>query len=226
MDRRCPGISIAQGAAMEFLTWLENIGPVLWVRESSSLLGYTLFLAGHTIGLVFLVGPNLVIGARVLGLAPELPLQPMARFRPVMTAGLWLTIITGLVLFATDSTHYVGNVVFIVKIASIVAAVACLRGVERGLFASGRHPDDQPVPVRIRRLTAASLLFWAIAVVAGRLTAYSGVVVIASLGAFLSVVVIIGFVAGLVRLFRPPRRQARSGAFALDVHPTPANGGK
>ena len=210
---------------MEFLTWLENIGPVIWVRESSSLLGYTLFLAGHTIGLVFLVGPNLVIGARVLGLAPDLPLQPMAKFRPVMAVGLWLTIITGLVLCATDSTHYVRNIVFIVKIASIVAAIICLRGVGRGLFAPGRNPDDQPVPVRIQRLTAASLVFWAIAVVAGRLTAYSGIVVIASLGAFLSVVVIIGFVAGLVRLFRPPR-QARSETFALDVHPTPANGGK
>lgn len=211
---------------MEFLTWLENIGPVLWVRESSSLLGYTLFLAGHTIGLVFLVGPNLVIGARVLGLAPDLPLQPMAKFRPVMAVGLWLTIITGLVLFATDSTHYVRNIVFIVKIASIVGAVICLRGVGRGLFASGSNPDDQPVPVRIQRLTAASLVFWAVAVVAGRLTAYSGIVVIASLGAFFSAVVIIGFLAGLVRLFRPPRRQARSEAYALDVHPTPANGGK
>ena len=211
---------------MEFLTWLENIGPVLWVRESSSLLGYTLFLAGHTIGLVFLVGPNLVIGARVLGLAPELPLQPMAKFRPVMAAGLWLTIITGLVLFATDSTHYVRNIVFIVKIASIVAAIVCLRGVRRGLFESGRNPDDQPVPVRIQRLTAASLVFWAIAVVAGRLTAYSGIVVIASLGAFLSVVVVIGVVAELVRLLRPPRRPERSEAFALDVRPTPANGGK
>ena len=99
-----PALRLLQGARMEFLTWLENIGPVIWVRESDSLLGYTLFLAGHTIGLVFLVGPNLVIGARVLGLAPELPLQPMARFRPVMAVGLWLTIITGLVLFATDST--------------------------------------------------------------------------------------------------------------------------
>jgi hypothetical protein len=211
---------------MEFLTWLENIGPVLWVRESSSLLGYTLFLAGHTIGLVFLVGPNLVIGARVLGLAPDVPLQPMAKFRPVMAVGLWLTIITGLVLFATDSTHYVRNIVFIVKIASIVAAVICLRVAERGLFAPGSNPDDQPVPVRIQRFTAASLVFWAVAVVAGRLTAYSGIVVMASLGAFFSTVVIIGFLAGLVRLFRRPRRQARSEAFALDVHPTPANGVK
>ena len=211
---------------MDFLTWLENIGPVLWVRESSSLLGYTLFLAGHTIGLVFLVGPNLVIGARVLGLAPELPLQPMVKFRPVMAAGLWLTIITGLVLFATDSTHYVRNIVFLVKIAAIVAAVICLRGVSRELFASGRNPDDQPVHVRIQRLTAASLVFWAIAVVAGRLTAYSGIVVIASLGAFLSTVVIIGVAAGLVRFLRRRRSPARSEPFALDVHPTPANGGK
>ena len=211
---------------MEFLTWLENIGPVTWVRESSSLLGYTLFLAGHTIGLVFLVGPNLVIGARVLGLAPELPLQPMAKFRPVMAAGLWLTIVTGLVLFTTDSTHYVRNIVFIVKIAAIVAAILCLRGVTRGLFVSGRNPDDQPVPVRIQRLTAASLVFWAIAVVAGRLTAYSGVVVIASIGAFFSTIVIIGFLGGLVRFLRPPRSPERSQAFPLDVHPTPANGGK
>lgn len=210
---------------MEFLTWLENIGPVIWVRESSSLLGYTLFLAGHTIGLVFLVGPNLVIAARVLGLAPELPLQPMAKFRPVMSAGLWLTVVTGLVLFTTDSTHYVRNIVFIVKIASIVAAVICLRGVERGLFAPGRRPDDEGVPVRIKRLTAASLVFWLIAVVAGRLTAYSGIVVLASLGAFFSAATIIGFVAGLVRFLRPPRSPAGAEAFPL-VHPTPANGGK
>jgi hypothetical protein len=211
---------------MEFLTWLENLSPVTWVRESDSLLGYTLYLAGHTIGLVFLIGPNLVIGARVLGLAPDLPLQPLAKFRPIMGAGLVLTTVTGLVLFATDPVNYVRNVVFLVKIASIVVAVLCLRGVVRGLFAPGANPDAQPIPTRIKQLTAASLLAWAVAVVAGRLTAYSGVVVFASIGAFLSTVIIATFAAGLFHFLRPRREPVRSGAFPLDVHPTPANGGK
>lgn len=211
---------------MDYLAWLQDNAFITWVRESESLLGYTLYLAFHTIGMVFLVGPNLLIAARVLGLAPGLPIAPMRPLRRIMTVGLWITVITGTVLFATAPVGYVHNVVFIVKIAAIVAAIICLRGVSRGLFASGRNPDEQGVPLRIKRLTAASLLFWLIAVVAGRLTAYSGVVVVASLGAFLSAIIVIGFVAGLVRLFRPPRSPVRSEAFPLDVHPTPANGGK
>jgi len=211
---------------MDFLTWLENLGPVTWVRESDSLLGYTLFLAGHTIGLVFLVGPNLVIAARVLGLAPDLSLRPMAAFRPVMVTGFWLTVITGLVLFTTAPVSYVRNVVFIVKIASIVGAALCLRAVVRGLFDAGGDPDTAPVSRRITQLTAGSILLWAIAVVAGRLTAYSPVVVISSLGAFLTVTVPVLCVAVVIRVLRSRRGQPRRATLPLDVRPTVFHGGK
>ena len=211
---------------MEFLTWLENLRVITWVREADSLLGYTLFLALHTIGLVFLIGPNLVIAARVLGLAPQLPLRPMASFRPVMAIGLWLTVITGLVLFATAPVSYVRNVVFIVKIASIVFAVICLRGVTSELFAKGANADERPVTVRLKQLTAASLFLWVVAVVAGRLTAYSPVVVFASLGAFLTVVVPVLIVIRLVSVRRSRRSQPDARGLPLDVHPTTVNGGK
>ena len=207
---------------MTFLNWLQDLSFVTWVRESSSLLGYTLYLAGHTIGLVFLVGPNLVIAARVLGLAPDLPLQPLARFRPVMATGLWLTVITGLVLFATDPIHYVANIVFIVKIAAIVVAVVCLRSLTRRLFA-GEGTDAQAITPRVRQLTWATVVFWTVAVVAGRLTAYSGVVVLASLGAFFSTLVIATFLIGAFRLLRGRRQPA--DALSLDVQ-TSAHGGK
>jgi hypothetical protein len=211
---------------MEFLSWLENLPAITWVRESSSLLGYTLYLAGHTIGLVFLVGPNLAIAARVLGLVPELPLKPMARFRPVMAFGLVLTIVTGLVLFATAPVSYVRNVVFLVKIASIVAAVMCLQATLRSLFADGADPDARPVPARAKSLTAATLVLWTIAVVAGRLTAYSGVVVVASLGAFLVVVAAVACIIAAAGFIRTRGRLAPRHALTLDAHPTPANGGK
>ena len=134
---------------MSVLTWLQDLSFVTWVRESDSLLGYTLYLAAHTIGLVFLLGPNLLIAARVLGLAPDLPLAPLAKFRPVMAVGFVLILVSGLVLFATAPVGYVHNIVFIVKLAAIGVALACLRALVRGLFASGRNPDDQPVPPRI-----------------------------------------------------------------------------
>lgn len=212
---------------MEFLSWIENLGPVTWIRESSSLLGYTLYLAGHTIGLVFLLGPNLLIASRVLGLVPDLSLRAMAKFKPVMTAGLWLTVITGTVLFATAPVSYVRNVVFITKIAAIVVALLCLRGVIRGLFADGRDPDEQPISARIKLLTAATLVLWTIAVVAGRLTAYSGVVVVASLGAFLVVVALAAVVSGVTWLMRRRRPSVpQEPPFVLDRFPTTANGGK
>src|SRR4051812_5099898 len=134
---------------MAFLNWLQNLSVVTWIRESESLLGYTLYLAGHTIGLVFLLGPNLVIAARVLGVAPELPLAPMVKFRPVLAVGLVLTVVSGLVLFATAPVGYVHNVVFVVKMAAIGVALLCLRGVMRALFGNGCNPDAQPLPPRV-----------------------------------------------------------------------------
>jgi hypothetical protein len=41
---------------VEFLSWLENTDTVTWIRESTSLLGYTLYLSLHTLGLVLRAG--------------------------------------------------------------------------------------------------------------------------------------------------------------------------
>ena len=211
---------------MAFLSWLQNLSAVAWVRESESLLGYTLYLAGHTIGMVLLVGPNLIIAARVLGLAPDLPLRPLAKFRPVMRVGLAITVITGLVLFATAPVGYVHNVVFIVKIAAIVVALTCLMATLRALFPAGHGSDEPVVTSRAKALTVATLVFWTVAVVAGRLTAYSGVVVIASLGAFAIVVAGIAVAIALRHVLWTRRREAPVHNLPFDVRPTPANGGK
>jgi hypothetical protein len=220
------GIVVAQPPFMEFLARLENLGPVTWIRESSSLLGYTLYLAAHTIGLVFLVGPNLIIAARVLGLAPDIAIRPLARFKPIMTIGLALTVVTGGVLFATAPVSYVRNPVFIVKIAAVIAAVVCLRGVVRAMSAGGQDAEALPVSGRTKALTAATLVLWTIAVVAGRLTAYSGVVVLASVMAFGVVAAITACGIALTGVFRPRRRHEQSAAFALPVHRTAVSGGK
>ena len=144
--------------SVEFLVWLRDTSYVTWVRESTSLLGYTLYLALHTIGLVFLVGPNLLIAARVLGVAPQLPLSPMRSYVPIMNVGLATTFITGSVLFATAPDGFVKNEVFLSKILFVVLAVVALRLLLRELYGTRRTrtPDRSaggpPADVRDRGL--------------------------------------------------------------------------
>jgi len=210
---------------VEYLTWLQENSLVTWVRESDSLLGYTLYLAFHTIGMVCLIGPTLLIAARVLGLSPTLPIKPIAQFRPIITIGVWITVITGSVLFATAPVGYVKNPVFVVKIIALVAGLFCMQRVLRELFGPAIDPDAQPVSTRVKALTWTMLFFWAVGVVAGRLTAYSGVVVIETLEAFF-VAIGIALVAGVLWRIRPHRRAEHSSAFAIEIHPAPVKGGK
>lgn len=197
---------------MAFLEWLHSNAVVAWIHESDSLLGYTLYLAFHTIGMVFLVGPTLIIAARVLGLAPDLPLKPLKAYRPVIYVGLWITLVTGSVLFATAAPDYVKNGVFIVKIIALVIALFCMRGLMRELFDLPGDPDAQPVTPRAKSLTLGMLLMWVIGVVAGRLTAYSGVVVFASVTAFL---VLIALLAAGAYVYGVASRRTREPGAAL-----------
>jgi hypothetical protein len=211
---------------VQFLSWISDNGMITWIRESDSQLGYTLYLAFHTIGMVALVGPSLIIAARALGLAPDLPIKPLAAFRPVMKAGFWITMITGTILFATAPEGYVKNVVFLVKIAALITALFSLRGMVREIFDRYPEPDAQPITSRARTWTIVTMLMWVIGVVAGRLTAYSGVVVLESLKAFGIVCLVVAALACVYTLWN--RRQAvqkRSG-FPIDIHAAAVKGGE
>lgn len=158
---------------MEYLLWVKDSAFITWVRESTSLLGYTLYLAGHTIGLVFLVGPNLLIAARILGVAPRLPLQPMRSYIPIINTGLAITVVTGTVLFFTAPDGFVKNKVFLTKILFIVFAIIALKKLLKELYGTSADPDTRRISVRAYRLTATTVVCWTVAVIAGRLTAYS-----------------------------------------------------
>jgi hypothetical protein len=198
---------------IEFLGWIENTDTITWIRESSSQLGYTLYLALHTIGLVFLLGPTVIIAARVFDIIPDLPLSPMLRFRPLMRIGFWITTVSGTVLFCTAPISFVRNSVFIVKVASVLVAYAILNRFLRTVATTGPAIDDGPLPAGAKRLLGVSMAFWAVGVTAGRLTAYSARVVqqstiaaLIALGLVCAVVVAgrrLGFIGGPTPGYRP-----------------------
>jgi hypothetical protein len=160
----------------ELLETIENSGFATWVRETPSVFGYSTVLALHTFGMAFLVGLSGVIAARVLGIIPGLPLAPLERFFPLIILGFWVNAVTGVVLTSLAARSLLTNWDFYVKLTAIVGAIVCLRRLKSSAF------GGEESLVRIRTISTgkfwagAMLAFWGIAIVAGRLTAYSNFV--------------------------------------------------
>ncbi len=211
----------AQAARVEFLSWIENTDTITWIRESSSQLGYTLYLALHTIGLVFLLGPTVIMAARVFDIIPELPLFPMLRFRPLMRAGFWVTTVSGTVLFCTAPVSFVRNGVFLTKVTAVIVAYVILNRFLAEVTSRGPSIDDGPLPPRARRVLGASMACWAIGVTAGRLTAYSPRVVqqsvIAALIAFGVVFAVVAAGRRIGLLGGAPRAPRATGGYDVST---------
>jgi hypothetical protein len=152
------------------LVWLENNPLSTAVRESALL--YPTILMLHSVGMGILVGINSMVALRLLGCAPRLPLAPMDKLFPVMWAGFWLNLTTGLVLLAAAATKHLRDPVMLFKLGLITAAVLLIRRTRATVFHGRRDEDTTPVRLSARVLAAASLTAWALAVTSGRLTAY------------------------------------------------------
>jgi hypothetical protein len=152
----------------EWLVWLESTGLSTWVRESGSLWAYPMVLTAHTVGMSLLVGASAVVDLRLLGVAPRVPLGPLAAVFRGLWAGAALSLVSGLLLFGADASTKGATTVFFVKLACIAAAIVVTWRLRRAV-ADG----DTSVPSGATRLLAVvSLLLWAGAITAGRFMAY------------------------------------------------------
>jgi hypothetical protein len=156
----------------EWLVWLEATAPSTWVRESGSLWAYPTVLTAHTVGMSLLVGANAVVDLRLLGVAPQVPLGPLAAVFRVLWTGAVLSLLSGLLLFGADASTKGATTVFFVKLAFIAAAIVVARRLRRAVDDGDRPTPAASVPARTRRLAVLSLLLWAGAITAGRFMAY------------------------------------------------------
>ena len=155
-----------------FFIWIETSEFSTWLRESSSLWVFPFVLILHTWGLAFLVGANVVLDLRVLGLARDVPVRSLERYFLIMWLGFWVNAVSGVLLLIAYPTKALTNPLFYVKLTLIGVAFALAFRIRRRL---GEAPTNagSPMPVRLRRLAAVSLACWAAAIPAGRLLAYT-----------------------------------------------------
>ncbi len=157
---------------MEILEFLENNGLAIWLRESPSVLAYPTLLAFHTFGMAFLVGTSTAIALRLLGFASSVPLAPLRKFFPVMWLGFAISVVSGGLLLMLDAKQFLTMPAFYIKMLAIAAALTIMRLLRTRVFSDEVGVDAGPVPRKAPVLAGAVLISWAIAIAAGRVTAY------------------------------------------------------
>ncbi len=159
---------------MEFLASIEATEFATWVREGPTIWAYPTVLFLHTVGLGFLVGANVAIDLRLLGVARHLPLAPLEKLFPVMWAGFWVNAASGTALLMADATTKLLTPVFPIKMVFVALGVMNMRWLKRRLFREAEALDASLAPPRARFVAVTSLLVWVLATTAGRLMGYLG----------------------------------------------------
>jgi len=159
---------------MDFLVRLEQTGFGTWVREAPTLWAYPTVLFLHTVGLGFLVGINVAIDLRLLGVARKLPLAPFERLFPIMWAGFWINALSGAALILADATTKLTNPVFYVKMLFVMLGVVNMGWLKRRLFRDPASLESWPATPQARFVAVTSLVIWIGATTAGRLMGYLG----------------------------------------------------
>jgi hypothetical protein len=152
------------------LDWLESFRIAVWLRESPSVWAHATVLTLHTTGMAILVGASWLIDLRLLGISRSIPLSDLRWAFRAVGVGLFVNLVTGVLLFLKNATTWGVALPFIIKMFLVIASAATLVPIRSYVLTSGAAQGE--VTRNIRLLAIASILAWSLAVTAGRLLAY------------------------------------------------------
>jgi len=124
----------------------------------------------HFLGLILLIGTIGMLNLRVLGFLKQLPVAPLHRFIPWGIAGFFINVVTGFLFFMGMPGFYVLNLVFQVKMFTILIAGANLLIFYcTGAFHACEHVQaGEDAPPFAKLVAATSIVLWLAIVVLGR----------------------------------------------------------
>ena len=155
-----------------FLQTIEDTGFSTWLRESESPFAFYFILLFHTFGLALLVGANMVVDLRLLGIARGIPLAPLKRLFRIMWIGFAINAVTGVFLVIAYPTKSLTNWDFYLKLAVIGLAVWVMQRLKSEVFEDASL-SEADMMARGAALAKWSLILWFGAITAGRLLAYT-----------------------------------------------------
>jgi hypothetical protein len=150
-----------------FLVWLEATGLAEWVRASVP--GYPSMIALHAVGMAVMVGLSLLIDMRVLGWFAGIPLQALQRFFGLAWIGFGINFLSGSALFSAQATSYIVDWVFMTKMTLVLLGAITAAIIQPAVVKAG---PAGVVSGGTKAVAAVAIVFWVVAIVMGRLTAY------------------------------------------------------
>lgn len=147
-----------------FSAVLGNWAGLPWI--ASHPIVYPALEVVHIVGIALLLGSLVLLDLRVWGLAPALPLPPLARLSLSVTlAGFGLLASSGLLMFAAHPAELLSNRAFLIKLGLVLLA-----GLNAALF-HARHSLARCDGLA-RAQTVLSTGLWLAAIICGRWIAY------------------------------------------------------
>ena len=154
------------------LEWLAQSSYSEWVRESW---GWAMALTVHAFGNGIVVGLNLLIAMRVLGLFRTIPYASLSKLFPYIWTGVALQFLSGGTLWMSKPDRYVTDGVFDVKFTLVILGIITTVYFQKTIQSeSGNWQSAGRVTKRGTQLAAAAVLVWSGVIIMGRLTAYLG----------------------------------------------------
>jgi len=154
--------------------WLESTSLAILIRES--LYGFSIVVGLHILGLTLSVGTLLWVDLRMLGVSLK-SLRVSAVYRglaPWFLAGFALMFISGATLFTAFATSAYTNVYFRIKIVALLLAGANALAFHVVTQRPSATWDDAPRPPAAARIAGlASIVLWALVILAGRMMSYT-----------------------------------------------------
>jgi len=98
----------------------------------------------------------------------------MEKFYPVMWAGFWINVASGVAMLMTEATTKMISPVFYIKLVFVAIAVWLMHLLRKNVFRNRAVLEMKSVPTQARIMAVALLMCWAGAITAGRLMAYIG----------------------------------------------------
>ncbi len=156
------------------LEYLENSAFSEWAR-GESLWGWPFALTVHALGTAIVIGFIFIIGLRLLGFFRTIPLTSLRGLFPVVWVAVVLQFLSGFTLWMTKPSKYVTDGAFLIKFSLVCTGLV----VTWFYFNTMRRESPEweakgVISQRGYRFVAATVVWWAAVLVAGRLTAYLG----------------------------------------------------
>jgi hypothetical protein len=153
---------------------IENSDYAHWM-VGESLLGWPTMLTIHAFGTAVVLGFIFIIDLRLIGFFRTIPYTSLLRLFPAIWIAVVLQVISGVSLWTTKPTKYLGDGAFLAKFSFVVVGflvtVFFYRTIKRE--AAGWESAGT-VSSRGIKFVGATFLLWAAVLIAGRLTAYLG----------------------------------------------------